>query len=679
MKIVFTYNLQHTVSEEEAEFDRPETIDALSAAMRQLGHEVELLEASGPATRLVARLEALSPDIVFNTAEGRTGRYREAFFPALFDQLGLPFTGSDAHVCTVTLDKQLTKLTVAAHGIPTPRWAYFEPERAWYDPELTYPVMVKPNFEGSSKGITQDSIIDDPVALRGAVRDLLTRYPSGVLVEEFITGKDVTVPFLEKASPKTNGVLPPVGYHIDPVEAAKRRYNIYDFDLKQIHSEAVSVHIPAGITPEQERMLLTYSQKIYATIGLRDMGRIDYRITPDGRIYFIEINALPSLEPGSGIYLAAAQAGLPTIADVVKQILNSAALRQNVTMRKNGARKKQTLRVGLTFNLKRIVPHRESDDDSEAEYDSPTTVNAIAEAIASYGHEVIPMEATADFLSVISSTPVDFVFNIAEGLAGRNRESHVPSILELLDIPYTGSDPATLSLALDKGLSKRIVMQSGVSTPKFWLMRTGRERLPRDLEFPVLVKPVAEGSSKGVLDKSVVENEAELREAVNLMNARYHQPVLVEEFLPGREFTLGLLGEYRPIVLPPMEIVFVNQTKKNQVYSFEHKLTAVDEIRYDTPAKVDPALLRDLERVARNSFIALGCRDVGRVDVRLDKKGKVHFIECNPLPGLTPGWSDLCLIAQSANMDYRTLIGEIMAPAIRRLKSSQRVKKGATK
>jgi D-alanine-D-alanine ligase len=267
---------------------------------------------------------------------------------------------------------------------------------------------------------------------------------------------------------------------------------------------------------------------------------------------------------------------------------------------------------------------------------------------------------------------VDIVFNIAEGFKGRNRESQVPAVLELLDIPYTGSDPATLSIALDKVLAKRIVRQAGIHTPNFQTMLTGKERLSKELgSFPLIVKPVAEGSSKGVVSKSVCHNEAELREVVRELVGKYRQPALVEEYIRGREFTVGLLGERRPKVLPPMEIVFLDQEDKTPIYSFQHKLDASELVRYDAPAKLEPAQLEKVRAAARSAFMVLGCRDVARIDFRMDEKGRVYFIECNPLPGLTPGWSDLVLIAQAAGMDYRSLIGEILSGAIRRYKEKE--------
>jgi D-alanine-D-alanine ligase len=330
--------------------------------------------------------------------------------------------------------------------------------------------------------------------------------------------------------------------------------------------------------------------------------------------------------------------------------------------------------VGLAFNLKRVVPKSATDDDQDAEYDSPKTIAAVREALESFGHQVVELEANSDFPVSVSSSGVDVVFNLAEGIRGRNREAQVPGILELLDLPYTGSDPATLSISLDKVLAKRIVNQHGVPVANSIVMLTGKEKLPKGLSFPLVVKPVAEGSSKGVSEKSVVRNDDELREIAREIAGKYRQGALVEEFLTGREFTVGLLGEKRPRVLPPMEIVFLNKDKPNPIYTFEHKLDVTDEIRYDAPAVVDAALLKQIERVARDTFGALGCRDVARIDLRMDSRGRVNFIECNPLPGLTPEWSDLCLIAKAANMAYRDLIGEILAPAIRRFRERDRAK-----
>src|ERR1700674_751194 len=216
MRIALTHNLRLSDSEEEAEFDTRQTVDALASAIERLGHRVERIEVSGPASRTVARLEAFGPDLIFNTAEGRRGRFREAFFPALFDELGMPYTGSDAYALAITLDKQITKLVLTQHGVTTPRWQFVERAEQLQVNALRYPVMVKPNFEGSSKGITQDSVVEDPLRLHEAVAAALARYPAGLLVEEFIAGRDVTVPYLETDAADRGGLLQPVENVVDP-------------------------------------------------------------------------------------------------------------------------------------------------------------------------------------------------------------------------------------------------------------------------------------------------------------------------------------------------------------------------------------------------------------------------------------------------------------------------------
>src|SRR5207248_1889677 len=268
---------------------------ALSGAMERLGHRVERIEVSGPASRTAAHLEAFPPDLIFNTAEGRRGRFREAFYPALFDELGFPYTGSDAWVLAVTLDKSLTKLMLSEHGVISPRGQFIADLSDLKLDGWRFPLIVKPNFEGSSKGITQDSVCEERARLRALVEKTLLRFPAGVLVEEFIPGKDLTVAFLEKAAPERERVLTPV----------------------------------------------------------------EYGIAEDGQVYFIEINALPSLEPGAGIYAAAALEGLHTDG-VLAKVIESAAARWGLydpgKRRNRPPRKAGPLRVGFTFNVKRIKP-----------------------------------------------------------------------------------------------------------------------------------------------------------------------------------------------------------------------------------------------------------------------------------------------------------------------------------
>ena len=435
MRIALTYNLRLSDSEEEAEFDTQETVNALASAIERLGHRLERFEVSGPASRTVARLEAYSPDLIFNTAEGRRGRFREAFYPALFDELGFPYTGSDAYALAVTLDKQLTKLILRDHDVQTPGWQYIETIGELRPTALRFPLIVKPNFEGSSKGITQDSVAETVAELEEKVARALERYPAGILVEEYIAGRDLTVPFLAAVENEFGGVLSPVEYVIDPKVSRKRRYAIYDYALKTTEEKAVQVKAPAKIPPAMADELRRVAQNVLRLTDCRDLGRIDFRLSDAGVPYFLEINALPSLEPGAGIYAAAELEGLHFDA-VIGSVIQAAARRYGIkdSPRRQGkpTRKSGPLRVGFAYNVKRIKPSADAVEDSEAEYDSPSTLQAIREAIASWGHEVIDLEANQELPNVLAVTPLDLVFNIAEGFMGRNRESQVPALLALL-------------------------------------------------------------------------------------------------------------------------------------------------------------------------------------------------------------------------------------------------------
>jgi D-alanine-D-alanine ligase len=675
MKIAFTHNLKLTDSEEEAEFDTAETVHAIAGALAASGHEVEKIEVSGPASHLAARLEAFAPDLVFNTAEGRRGRAREAFYPALFEELGFAYTGSDAYVLTVTLDKWLTKLVLAGLGVDTPRSRLITPrdlpllEKVEGSLGVPVPAIVKPNYEGSSKGIGDESVARDWRSMRALVEKLIKQYPSGVLVEEFIPGIDITVPFIEGLT--EDGVLTPVEYVVEA--GARSKHNIYDYRLKNTDSQRVGVRCPAELPRDVLQRVKHLSKTVVRAVGLRDVARIDFRLGDDGRIYFLEVNALPSLEPGASLFAAAKREGLGFV-ETIDRVVRSAAVRWGLqapdapVARPSTRKPGDKPRIGFTYNMKRV--ESKGGNDAEAEYDSPETIDAIRVALESLGHEVVPLEANQALPEKLVDAKVDLVFNIAEGLSGRNREAQVPALCELIGIPYTGSDSATLALALDKALAKRILRQHGILTPEFQVMQTGREKLAGSLsnKWPLIVKPNAEGSSKGIVSTCVVDDEATLRQVVKEIIEKYRQPALVEEYIAGREFTVGLLGDKRPRILPPMEICFLDKAKERPVYDFAIKQDWEKHVYYECPAKLSQAELRAVERAARETFGALGCRDVARVDLRMDARGQVYVLEVNPLPGLTPDYSDLVLICKAAQIDYRTLIAEVLAGGLKRLR-----------
>jgi D-alanine-D-alanine ligase len=346
----------------------------------------------------------------------------------------------------------------------------------------------------------------------------------------------------------------------------------------------------------------------------------------------------------------------------------------NMETTKSEAEKKRSrghadgLRVALVYNLRRVTV---AEGDSEAEFDTPTTIEALCQAIRVQGHDVIALEFNADLPMALRQANVDMVFNIAEGLHGMNREAQVPALCEMLGIEYTGSDAACMAVTLNKALAKKLVAQDDILTPAFAVLHDGQEKLPKSFTFPAIVKPIAEGSSKGILEKQVVEDEASLREVAQILIRTYRQPVLAEAFLPGREFTVALLGERKPRVLPIMEIVFTDKSDPFPTYTFKSKFEGVG-VENKVPCEVDPILLRQLERTAKAAFQAVGCRDLARIDLRLDSEGRVHFIECNPLPGMAPNFSDLCVMAKAEGTTYEALVAEIMAPAVRRFRAQRR-------
>ena len=677
MKIAFTHNLRLTDSEEEAEFDSAETVDAIAGALAAAGHDVEKVEVSGPASHLAARLEAFAPELIFNTAEGRRGRTREAFYPALFEELGFPYTGSDAYVLALTLDKQLTKLVLSQHGVDCPKGRLITAADWQRACEaivggVPLPCIVKPNYEGSSKGIADDSVAREPKQLARIVARMLEQYPAGVLCEEYIAGTDITVPMIEGAGDE--GVLTPVEYVIAP--EARSKYNLYDYRLKNALSDMVDVRCPADLPRDVLGRIRSIAKTVFRALQMRDMGRIDFRLGDDGRIYFLEVNALPSLEKGAGLFAAAAREGL-SYEGALAAVVKSAARRWNLPLPEEQPAAARALkapksgyRIGFAFNIKRV--DSKHGNDAEAEYDPPETIEAIRNAIESFGHVVVPLEANPDFPRLLAESKVDLVFNIAEGVVGRNREAVVPALCELLGIPYTGSDSATLAIALDKALTKKVLRQHDILTPEFQVMTSGKERLAQALRFPLIVKPNQEGTSKGISGSSVVDDEPALRMTVREIIERYRQPALIEEYIPGREFTVGLLGDRRPRVLPPMEIEFLDKNNPRPVYDYAIKQDWQKFVQYACPAPLSPAEARAIERAARETFVALDCRDVARVDLRMNPQGAVYVLEVNPLPGLTPDYSDLVLIANAAGLDYRTLIGEILAGGIKRLREKRR-------
>jgi len=335
----------------------------------------------------------------------------------------------------------------------------------------------------------------------------------------------------------------------------------------------------------------------------------------------------------------------------------------------------QPLHVGITYNLKKRGRDKEvarqsacsEPADSEAEYDDIETVMAIKEALEGRNCRVSLLEADGSLPAKLARKRPDIVFNIAEGTQGRGREAQVPAVLDFFRIPYTGSDETTLCIALDKALTKRILSTYGVNTPKGQLITSGQRRLRGSFRYPAIVKPNAEGSSKGISDVAVARNREELRELVLKNIELYREDMLVEEYIEGREFTVGIFGNGGDAqVFPPMEICYVNPDNRYSIYSYNVKQNYKEFVRYECPANINENTEIEMMNTARKIYEVLSCKDFARIDFRLSPEGKLYFIEINPLPGLAPGYSDFPMIAEFNGMDYASLIWNILKSALKR-------------
>ncbi|MGB8363488.1 MAG: D-alanine--D-alanine ligase [Rhizomicrobium sp.] len=316
------------------------------------------------------------------------------------------------------------------------------------------------------------------------------------------------------------------------------------------------------------------------------------------------------------------------------------------------------MRIGVTYDLRSEYLAMGYGEEETAEFDSEVTVAAICAALQALGYEPVRIGGVRRLADrLVAGERWDAVFNICEGLKGVAREAQVPALLDAYDVPYVFSDPLTLSLALDKSMAKLVVRACGVPTPDFALIRHGDDVARIVLPFPLFAKPVAEGSGKGVDAKSRAENRSELARVADDLLVRFRQPVLVESFLSGREFTVGITGTGQAAqVLGVLEVIWRDQAIAHG-YGYENKEHFEDRMIYRLTE--DEAAAGAAE-VALAAWRALRCRDGGRVDIRYGDDGRAYFLEVNPLAGLHPDRSDLVFIARFKGLTYRDLIGRIM-------------------
>ena len=322
--------------------------------------------------------------------------------------------------------------------------------------------------------------------------------------------------------------------------------------------------------------------------------------------------------------------------------------------------------VGLTYDLKTDYQFKEGDPaDANAEFDHPSTIDVIAEAIESNGFKVVRIGNAGNLLEKLSSLKVDIVFNISEGLTGRNRESQVPMLLEMAGIPFVGSDALTLGLTLDKIMAKKIFVAEKIPTPKFFEVSSSAELANTNhRKFPLIVKPRFEGSSKGLSESSRVENAEELSKQVDYIVSSYKQPALVEEFISGQEFSVALVGNDPVEVLPIVQIKIDGKLKLNDKFYTFARITS-DRLEYICPAKIPQELKKKIEELALKTYKSVDCCDFGRVDFRVDNEGKPYVLEINPLPSLST--EDVFkLVAENTGITYELMIGKILNSALKR-------------
>lgn len=327
------------------------------------------------------------------------------------------------------------------------------------------------------------------------------------------------------------------------------------------------------------------------------------------------------------------------------------------------------MHIGLTYDLRDEYLSAGYSEEETAEFDRAETIDSLENALQQLGHECDRIGNVRQLVERLArGDRWELVFNICEGLRGTGREAQVPALLDAFEIPSTFSDPCVMSVCLDKGVTKAVVRNAGLATPGFHVIHDERQiaefgdRIP----FPLFAKPIAEGTGKGVTTASRVLNHDDFKAVCTELLQRYAQPVLIEEYLPGREFTVGVLGTGSTAeVLGTLEIILGDQAEPD-VYSYVNKERSEELVEYRLVQAADDAAVRQAEELALAAWRALGCRDGGRIDLRCDAQGRPQFLEANPLAGLHPSHSDLPILATALGMDYVELIRRIVDSAATR-------------
>lgn len=316
------------------------------------------------------------------------------------------------------------------------------------------------------------------------------------------------------------------------------------------------------------------------------------------------------------------------------------------------------MRIGVTYDLRSEYLAMGYGEEETAEFDSEVTIEALCAALVGLGYSPVRIGGVVRLAERLATGERwDGVFNFCEGLKGVSREAQVPALLEAYDVPYVFSDPLTMALTLDKAMCKRVVRDCGIPTADFALIETIADADRITLAYPLFVKPVAEGSGKGIDASSKVENLRALKHCTARLLRKFNQPVLVETFLPGREFTVGITGTGDEAEVLGVSEIARKANYLGDAYGFENKERWKDKVDIIGAPQKEAKIAGD---IALAAWRRLRCRDGGRVDVRCDAQGAAQFMEVNPLAGLRPDYSDMCFIAEREGLSYQQLIGKIM-------------------
>ena len=325
------------------------------------------------------------------------------------------------------------------------------------------------------------------------------------------------------------------------------------------------------------------------------------------------------------------------------------------------------MKIGLTYDLKEdIEAGKDVPEDALEEYDSIEVVKSITAALRALGHTTVRMGGGRKFLAKVLAGKVDFVFNIAEGRGSlRSREAQVPAVLEMLGIPYSGSDPQTLAITLDKPLAKQLIKEAGIPTPP-WLLIQSQQALKAipDTVFPLpaFIKPAYEGSSKGIRLNSKVDTASRTRSIARSLFKKYNQPVLIEKYIDGDEITVGIVGNSPPAIVGIMRML-PKKNNSNFIYSLEVKRDWQNQVEYECPARLRKSTIKRIIQASMEAYRVLGCRDFSRIDFRVSPDGIPFFLEANPLPGLNPASGDLPIMSYKMGWSYNKLIESIFKSA----------------